>query len=119
LASFISEYFRESRTPWAPALKAARTAALVPWGVDLEWLAPVGMSMSMPGQMRVLVPAAPEGDVEAADGAAAAAAVADELLEGQEAGSCPGRFQAFVHEGDRAHLDSYHRGRTGGLGKCC
>ena len=56
LASFISEYFRESRTPSAPARKAAITASRVLSGVDLLLFAAVGMSMSMPGQSCVFVP---------------------------------------------------------------
>ena len=48
-ASFISEYLRESTTPWAPATKAALTAWRTSSGVVCFWPASVGTSMSMPG----------------------------------------------------------------------
>src|ERR1043166_3972335 len=51
LASLISEYLRERSTPGAPARNAASTAALTLCGVHLLWLASVGMSISMPGQI--------------------------------------------------------------------
>jgi hypothetical protein len=48
-ASLISEYFRDSITPGAPALKAAFTAAFTSAGSVFFSLLSVGMSMSMPG----------------------------------------------------------------------
>ena len=54
LASFISEYFRESTIPGTPVLKAASTASRVPPGVHELLFALVGISISMPGQMRDL-----------------------------------------------------------------
>src|SRR5215831_10750079 len=57
--SFISEYFRERITPCAPPRNAASTASRVPCGVDLLSFSWVGMSISMPGQISVLVPLAP------------------------------------------------------------
>src|SRR5438270_829085 len=59
LASFISEYLRESITPSAPPWNAASTACLVPSGELFELVTAVGISISMPGQRRVLVPARP------------------------------------------------------------
>ena len=50
LARRISEYFRDRRTPGAPARKAARTASFTLCGVDLLLCGSVGISMSMPGQ---------------------------------------------------------------------
>src|SRR5580765_8334166 len=59
LARRISEYFRDRRTPGAPARKAARTASLTLCGVDLLLFGSVGISISIPGRIRVLVPATP------------------------------------------------------------
>src|ERR1022692_4440761 len=60
------------RTPSAPPWNAARTASSVPPGVHLLWFSAVGISMSIPGQRRVLVPSSP---------ALAAAVVVDDDLE--------------------------------------
>src|ERR1035437_11170523 len=57
LASRISEYFRDRSTPGAPARRAARTAAFTLCGVHLLLLGSVGISISMPGQIRGFVPA--------------------------------------------------------------
>ena len=59
LASRISEYFRDRSTPGAPARKAARTASFTLCGVHLLLLGSVGISISMPGQIKVFVPATP------------------------------------------------------------
>ena len=59
LASRISEYLRDRITSGAPARRAARTASLTLCDVHLLLLGSVGMSISMPGQIRVLVPATP------------------------------------------------------------
>src|ERR1019366_3985422 len=58
LANFISEYFRERTTPGTPARNAASTASRVPPGVHILLFAWVGMSISMPGRMVILVPTA-------------------------------------------------------------
>src|ERR1051326_1490338 len=51
LASRISEYLRDRRTPGAPARNAASTASFTLCGVHLLLLASVGMSISTPGQI--------------------------------------------------------------------
>lgn len=49
LVSFISAYLRDSTTPGAPALMAARTAALTSDGWVRFSCSPVGISISIPG----------------------------------------------------------------------
>src|SRR5215471_1045964 len=57
--SRISEYFRDRITPGAPARNTACTASLTLCGVHLLLTGSVGISISMPGQIRVFVPATP------------------------------------------------------------
>ncbi|HWO38439.1 MAG TPA: hypothetical protein VNO32_57435, partial [Candidatus Acidoferrum sp.] len=51
-ASRISEYLRDRITPSAPAWKAPSTAPFTLGGVPLLLSGPVGISISMPGQIR-------------------------------------------------------------------
>src|SRR5579872_6369105 len=59
LASRISEYLRDRINPGAPPRRAARTACFTLCGVHLLFPVSVGISISIPGQINVLVPETP------------------------------------------------------------